>query len=73
MSRRFKDILTSEFFFILLAQIIVMLAIVGRGILFGLWYKDYYNIFLAGFVLYLVILILRGLIWALRKMRKRGY
>ena len=73
MGRNLKSILTGEFFYLLLAQIIVMLGVVGRGILYDKWYTDYLNIFLIGFILYGLILLLRGLIWISRKMRKKGY
>jgi len=72
MSRKIKDVIISEVLFLIIAEILVLLVIVGRGILFGEWYQEYYNIFLAGLIVYLFLLILRGLIRISRRMRKRG-
>ena len=73
MSRNAKDVVVGELLYLILGQIIVLLIVVGRGILFGEWYKEYTNIFLAGFLVYLFLLILRGLIKISKNMRKRGF
>ena len=72
MSRKIKNVLIGEILFLIIAQIIVLLVIVGRGILFGVWYKEYDNILLFGIVVYLFLLFLRGLIRVSKRMRKRA-
>lgn len=70
MSSKFKNLLANEFIFMIGSATLVLLGIVIYGIFFDVWYKDIYNIALISLVIYLSSIIIRGLAWVGKKIRK---